>query len=68
MCGEMLWVDMFVLSSELFCLISLCETCLVLALSYYSEEHLLPNWLMTRKLFKAFRRTAKRTAKNTTSK
>ena len=44
-CGELLWVDLFVTSSEFVCLISLLETCVVLALSYYTEEHLVPPWI-----------------------
>ncbi|KAL1505119.1 hypothetical protein AB1Y20_008878 [Prymnesium parvum] len=44
-CSELLWLDLLIVSSEFFALISLAETCVVLSLSYYTEEHLMPPWL-----------------------
>lgn len=44
-CGEMLWIDLFIIVSEFVALGALGETCVVLALSFYTEEYLLPPWM-----------------------
>ena len=44
-CGELLWIDLFMLVSSLFCCLSLLETMIVLYLAFHTDEHLLPNWL-----------------------
>lgn len=43
-CGELLWVDLFMLVSSLFCGVSLLETMIVLFLAYHTDRHLLPAW------------------------
>jgi len=45
-CGEFLWADMLLEASEFTCLVALFETCFVLFLAYYTEETLLPSWLI----------------------
>ena len=39
-------MDLLIVSSEFFSLICLAETCVVLGLSYYVEEHIVPPWIM----------------------
>ena len=41
-CGETLWVDQFLFINEVFALISLLETVLVLFLAYHEGDHILP--------------------------
>jgi len=44
-CGEMLWADVFIIISEFVALAALGETCIVLALSFYTDEYLFPPWI-----------------------
>ena len=45
MCGEILWVDLLFISSELVSLVALAETCVVLFLNYYTHKHIVPPWI-----------------------
>jgi len=45
-CGELLWIDLFMLVCTIFCLVSLLETICVLCLSFHTAETLLPSWLV----------------------
>jgi len=44
-CGELLWIDLFMLVNSFFCCMSLLETMTVLFFAFHTDEHLLPNWL-----------------------
>lgn len=44
-CGELLWIDLFMLVNSIFCCLSLLETMLVLFFAFHTDEHLLPDWL-----------------------
>ncbi|CAJ1376545.1 unnamed protein product [Effrenium voratum] len=44
-CGELLWIDLFMVVNTLFCCSSLLETMLVLFFAFHADEHVLPNWL-----------------------
>ncbi|CAK9113986.1 Acetylcholine receptor subunit alpha-type acr-16 [Durusdinium trenchii] len=44
-CGETLWVDLFMLVNTAFCCTSLLETMAVLFFAFHMDEHLLPSWL-----------------------
>jgi len=44
-CGELLWIDGFMLVCSSFMAFSLVESFAVLFLSTHSEEHLVPNWV-----------------------
>merc|ERR1711951_240096 len=40
-CGELLWVEIFLNLNLLFCLLALFETCVVLFLAFHTEARLL---------------------------
>lgn len=44
-CGELLWVEIFLNLNLLFCLLALFETCVVLFLAFHTEARLLPEWV-----------------------
>ena len=44
-CGELLWVEIFLNLNLLFCLLALFETCVVLFLAFHTEAGLLPEWV-----------------------
>ncbi|CAK9056001.1 unnamed protein product [Durusdinium trenchii] len=44
-CGELLWIDLFMLVNSVFCCLSLLETMTVLFFAFHTDEHLLPTWL-----------------------
>eukprot|EP00439_Symbiodinium_sp_Y106_P005121 s6561_g1.t1 len=44
-CGELLWIDLFMLVSTVFCCASLLETMAILFLAFHVEKHVLPSWL-----------------------
>lgn len=44
-CGELLWIDLFMLVNSFFCCASLLETMTVLFFAFHTDEHLLPDWL-----------------------
>ncbi|CAE7501314.1 acr-16 [Symbiodinium natans] len=44
-CGELLWIDLFMLVSTVFCCASLLETMTILFLAFHVEQHVLPSWL-----------------------
>lgn len=46
--GELLWVELFNTVNLFFCYAALYETLIVLFLSYFTEDHLLPNFLRWR--------------------
>ena len=41
-CGEWLWIEIFVLINYVFAIISLLESCVVLAIAFNERDHLLP--------------------------
>ena len=45
-CGEALWLSLFVNLNLIFCIIALAETCVVLFLAYHNDPHLLPPWII----------------------
>eukprot|EP00931_Biecheleriopsis_adriatica_P025326 TRINITY_DN15584_c0_g1_i1.p1 TRINITY_DN15584_c0_g1~~TRINITY_DN15584_c0_g1_i1.p1 ORF type:complete len:642 (+),score=74.35 TRINITY_DN15584_c0_g1_i1:262-1926(+) len=45
-CGELLWVDLFLLECTLFTLASLLESMTVLFFNYHSGRRILPSWLL----------------------
>ena len=45
-CGEVLWLELFAMLNLIFCILSLAESCVVLFLSHYKEEHLVPLWMV----------------------
>ncbi|CAE7666773.1 acr-7 [Symbiodinium pilosum] len=44
-CGELLWIDLFMLVNTVFCCASLVETMLVLFFAFHIDQHFLPKWL-----------------------
>ncbi|CAE7416921.1 nAChRalpha1 [Symbiodinium sp. CCMP2592] len=44
-CGELLWIDLFMLINTTFCCLSLIETMAVLFFAFHMDDHLLPAWL-----------------------
>ena len=44
-CGELLWIDLFMLTNTTFCCLSLIETMTVLFFAFHMDDHLLPAWL-----------------------
>ena len=44
-CGELLWIDLFMLVNTVFCCASLVETMAVLFFAFHVDQHALPNWL-----------------------
>eukprot|EP00439_Symbiodinium_sp_Y106_P035082 s2955_g4.t1 len=44
-CGELLWIDLFMLVNTVFCCASLVETMAVLFFAFHVDQHILPNWL-----------------------
>ena len=44
-CGELLWVDMFLLLCTVFTTFALLESAIVLFLTHHTDKHLYPNWV-----------------------
>mmetsp|Transcript_54036 Transcript_54036/g.126832 ORF Transcript_54036/g.126832 Transcript_54036/m.126832 type:complete len:689 (-) Transcript_54036:31-2097(-) len=44
-CGELLWIDLFMLINTIFCCLSLIETMAVLFFAFHMDDHFLPAWL-----------------------
>ena len=44
-CGELLWIDLFMLINTTFCCLSLIETMAVPFFAFHMDDHLLPAWL-----------------------
>ena len=42
-CGEVLWIDLFLMVNEYFAILALLESWLVLFLAYHSDDHIIPS-------------------------
>ena len=45
-CGEVLWVDLFIVSNTVFCMMALLQSCVTIMLETVDTEHLLPKWMI----------------------
>ena len=50
-CGEVLWIDLFLMVNEYFAILALLESWLVLFLAYHSDDHIIPSLFMPPKAF-----------------
>jgi len=51
-CGEVLWIDTFIIINILFCMLALLQSCFTIVIENVDTEHLVPTWvvLLWRKL------------------
>lgn len=45
-CGELLWIDLYMLLNTSFCFISLAQSSISVMIENFQDEHLLPLWLV----------------------